>query len=227
MEEITLSLWRQETCVRWKAEWNGGAMQAFCQLTSVLVTLLTTRLPHYEILCTHSKSYRRPPPPWFAKNTNGAIIVFSWDLHATRIVSSTSWSCTKISYLESWFAKTPTIYRASEQPVAIIVGGAPGLRPSLHSNTSSIYATNVVIMPLNQIPLHCRTVAVRRIGCTKARTLRAVFPLYCVCTVLLFHSSSCPHRTNHPGSWNDLRPRRRFWDSTRLPTSFSTTAARG
>ena len=52
-----------QTCVRWKAEWNGGAMQAFCQLTSVLVTLLTTRLPHYEILCTRSKSNRRPPPP--------------------------------------------------------------------------------------------------------------------------------------------------------------------
>ena len=98
MEEITLSLWRQETCVRWKAEWNGGASQAFCQLTSVLVTLLTTRLPHYEILCTRSKSNRRPPPPWFAKSTNGAIIVVSWDLNATRIVSSTNWSCTSTKY---------------------------------------------------------------------------------------------------------------------------------
>ena len=155
MEEITLSLWRQETCVRWKAEWNGGASQAFCQLTSVLVTLLTTRLRGYEILCTPCKSNRRPTPPWFAKSSNGAIIVVSWDLNATRIVSSTNWSCTEISYLDSWFANTPTIYRGSEQPVAIIVSGAPGLRPSLHSNTSAIYATNVLIMPLNQIPFHC------------------------------------------------------------------------
>ena len=98
MEEITLSLWRQETCVRWKAEWNGGAMQAFCQLTSVLATLLTTRLPHYEILCTRSKSNRRPPPPWFAKSTNGAIIVVSWDLNATGIVSGMIWSCTSTKY---------------------------------------------------------------------------------------------------------------------------------
>ena len=41
-------------------------------------------------------------------------------------------------------------------------------------------------MPLNQILFHCRTVAIRRIGCETARHSQAVFPLSCL------HSSVLP-----------------------------------
>ena len=99
-----------------------------------------------------------------------------------------------------------TIYRASLQPVAIIVGGAAGLRPSLHSNTSAIYATNVLIMPLNQILFHCRTVAIRRIGCKTARHSRAVFPLSCShCSVLPQFFLSAQHKSSRLLEWSETQ----------------------
>ena len=61
-------------------------------------------------------------------------------------------------------------------------------------------------MPLNQILFHCRTVAIRRIGCKTARHSRAVFPLSCShCSVLPQFFLSAQHKSSRLLEWSETQ----------------------